>query len=63
MNMKLISYAVAVVGLLGIAAGVYWDFMKHDHPTRGLTALIIGAVLLVAGLVAPFILKSKTQAA
>ncbi|HEU5377930.1 MAG TPA: hypothetical protein VFV38_21110 [Ktedonobacteraceae bacterium] len=63
MNTKLISYAVAVIGLLGIAAGVYWDFVKHDHPTRGLVALIVGAVLLVAGLVASFVLKPKAQAA
>lgn len=60
--MKAISYVVAVIGLLGIAAGVYWDFVKHDHPTRGLVALIVGVVLLIGGLVASFVLKPKAQA-
>lgn len=57
--MKAISYVVAVVGLLGIAAGIYWDFVKHDHPARGLVALIVGAVLLIGGLVGSFVLKPK----
>ena len=60
--MKIISIVVAVVGILGIAAGVYWDFIKHDHPTRGLVALIVGAVLLIAGAVGTFVLKPKQAA-
>ena len=57
--MKIISYVVAVIGILGVAAGIYWDFVKHDHPTRGLVALIVGIVLLIGGLVASFVLKPK----
>ena len=57
--MKIISYVIAVVGLAGIAAGVYWDVIKHDHPTRGLVALIVGIVLLIAGIVGAFVLKPK----
>ncbi len=59
--MKVISYVVAVVGILGIALGVYWDFIKHDHPTRGLVTLIVGVVLLIAGIVGAFVLKPKQQ--
>lgn len=61
--MKIISYVVAVIGLVGIALGVYWDFVKHDHPTRGLVALIVGVVLLIGGLVASFVLKPKAPQA
>lgn len=61
--MKIISYVVAVVGLAGIAAGVYWDFIKHDHPTRGLVALIVGVLVLIAGIVGAFVIKPKAQAA
>jgi hypothetical protein len=60
--MKLAFYAAAVVGLLGIAAGVYWDFLKGDHHTRGLVALIVGVVLLIGGLVASFVVKPKAPA-
>lgn len=62
MNTKTISYVVAVIGVLGLAAGIYWDFMKHDHPTRGLVSLIIGIILIIAGLVGAFMLKPKAAA-
>ncbi len=60
--MKAIFYVVAVIGLAGLAAGVYWDFLKKDHPTRGLVALIVGVVLLIGGLVASFVVKPKATA-
>ena len=57
--MKAVFYVVALVGLLAAGVGVYWDFVKHDHPTRGLVTLIVGAVLLIGGLVASFVVKPK----
>jgi hypothetical protein len=60
--MKIISLVVAVVGIVGAALGVYWDFVKHDHPTRGLVALIVGLILLIAGVVGFFVLKPKQAA-
>lgn len=63
MNTKTISYVVAVVGIVVLGLGVYWDFLKHDHPTRGLVSLIAGVVLLIAGLVGAFVLKPKAPAA
>jgi sulfite exporter TauE/SafE len=57
--MKIISYVVAVIGIIGVALGIYWDFVKHDHPTRGLVALIVGIVLVIGGLVASFVIKPK----
>lgn len=59
MNTKTISYIVAVVGIIILAVGVYWDFIKGDHHTRGLVALIVGIVVLIAGLVGAFVLKPK----
>ena len=58
--MKTISYVVAVIGILGIAAGVYWDFLKGDHHFRGLIALIVGIVLLIVGIVGAFVIKPRT---
>ncbi len=57
--MKIISLVVAVIGIIGLALGVYWDFLKHDHPTRGLVALIAGAVVLIIGVIGFFVLKPK----
>jgi sulfite exporter TauE/SafE len=59
--MKSVSYVVAVVGIIALALGVYWDIIKHDHPTRGLVCLIAGVVLLIAGIVGAFVLKPRTQ--
>jgi sulfite exporter TauE/SafE len=59
MNTKIISYIVAVVGIIIAALGVYWDFVKGDHPHRGLACLIVGVVLLIAGLIASFVIKPK----
>jgi sulfite exporter TauE/SafE len=63
MNTKTISYVVALVGLIVLGLGVYWDLVKHDHPTRGLVCLIAGAVLLIAGLVGAFVMKPKASVA
>lgn len=63
MNTKTISYVVALVGLVAVGLGVYWDFVKHDHPTRGLYTLILGAVLIIAGLVGAFMMKPKAAVA
>ncbi|HVU69617.1 MAG TPA: hypothetical protein VHD63_20955 [Ktedonobacteraceae bacterium] len=60
--MKIISLVVAVIGIIGLALGVYWDFLKHDHPTRGLVALIAGAVVLIIGVIGFFVLKPKQAA-
>lgn len=57
--MKSLSYVVAVVGIIALALGVYWDIIKHDHPTRGLICLIGGVILLIAGLVGAFVIKPK----
>ncbi len=59
MNTKTISYVVAVIGVLALAAGIYWDFVKHDHPTRGLVSLIVGIILIIAGLYGAFMLKPR----
>jgi sulfite exporter TauE/SafE len=61
--MKIASYVVAVLGIVAIALGIYWDLVKHDHPTRGLVALIAGVVVLIVGLVGAFVIKPKAQAA
>lgn len=61
--MKIAGYIIALVGLVALVLGIYWDFIKGDHHTRGLVALIAGIVLIIAGLVVSFVLKPKPQAA
>lgn len=63
MNTKIISYVVALLGLVALGLGVYWDFVKHDHPTRGLVSLIVGVLLIVVGLIGAFMMKPKAAQA
>lgn len=58
--MKTISYVIALVGVLAIVAGIVLKVGGHHH---GLEALAVGAVLLIGGLVASFVIKPKAQAA
>jgi hypothetical protein len=54
--MKMISYVVAAIGVLGLIAGIVLKVTGHHH---GLTALGIGAVLVVLGIIGAFVLKPK----
>lgn len=63
MNTKIISYVVALLGLVALGLGVYWDFVKHDHPIRGLVSLIVGVLLIVVGLIGAFMMKPKAAQA
>jgi hypothetical protein len=60
MNVKTISYVVAVVGLIALLGGVYENFLHSGHhQSLGWVALILGVVLLIAGLVGAFVIKPK----
>ncbi len=57
---KNVSYLIAVVGLIALLGGVYENFIHQGHhQTLGLIALIVGVILLIAGLVGAFVLKPK----
>ena len=58
--MKMAFYVISLVGLVALALGVYW-LVKNDHHYRQYISLVVGAVLLVGGLVASFVVKPKSQ--
>ncbi len=60
MKNSMVFYAAIVVGVIAIAAGAYLRFVSASHHTIGLIALIAGAVLLIAGVAATFVMKPKT---
>lgn len=60
MKNPVVYYAVMAIGFIALALGVYWDLIKHDHPTRGLVMLIVGIVLLIVGIAGFFVMKPKT---
>lgn len=62
MKNPIVYYAVMAVGVIGLALGVYWRFVKNDHPLRGEIVLALGVILLIAGVVGFFMMKPKAAA-
>jgi hypothetical protein len=56
-----IFYAAIVIGIVGLAVGVYYQ-VGGAHPARALAGLVVGAVLLVVGVVGMFMTRSKATA-
>lgn len=57
MKNPIVYYAAMAVGVIGIALGVYWRFIKNDHPFRGEVVLAVGAILIIAGIVGFFMMR------
>ncbi len=62
MKNPIVYYAVMALGVIGLALGVYWRFVKNDHPFRGEIVLALGVVLLIAGIVGFFMMRPKAAA-
>ena len=56
-----IFYAAIVIGIVGLAVGVYYQ-VGGAHPARAVAGLIVGAVLVIAGVVGLFMTRSKATA-
>lgn len=61
----IIFYAVIALGVIGLAAGVYYQFIDtaHHHTLRAPVGLAGGAVLLIIGIVGLFMTRSKVAVA
>ncbi|HET8910874.1 MAG TPA: hypothetical protein VFN23_05395 [Ktedonobacteraceae bacterium] len=60
--MKSAGYALMVIGVLGVIAGVVMMVAMHFHG-KAYAALGVGAVLLIAGIVATYVIRpGKTVA-
>ena len=56
-----IFYAVIAIGIVGLAVGIYYQ-VGGAHPARALAGLVVGAILLVIGVVGMFMTRSKATA-
>jgi hypothetical protein len=56
-----IFYAAIVIGIIGLAVGVYYQ-VGGAHPARAIAGLVVGAVLLIVGVVGMFMTRSKATA-
>ena len=58
MRNPVLYYAAIVVGVIGIAVGIY--FLTTNHPARAEASIAVGVVLLIAGIVGIFFVRSRT---
>jgi hypothetical protein len=56
-----IFYAAIVIGIVGLAIGVYYQ-VGGLHPARAIAGLAVGAVLLIVGVVGLFMARPKAAA-
>jgi uncharacterized MnhB-related membrane protein len=54
-----IFYAAIVIGIVGLAVGVYYQ-VGGAHPARAITGLVVGAILLIVGVVGMFMTRSNS---
>jgi hypothetical protein len=61
MKNSTLFYAAIVIGIVGLAVGIYYQ-VGGAHPARALAGIVVGAVLLVVGVVGLFMARSKAVA-
>ena len=61
MKNPVIFYVVIALGIIGLAAGLYF-LVGGAHPARAYAGLAIGAILLIGGVVGMFMARPKAAA-
>ena len=63
MKNPVVFYVVIALGVIALAAGVYYlSGAAGAHPTRAYAGIGVGAVLLIAGVAGMFMARSKAVA-
>ncbi len=63
MKNPVIFYAAIVIGIIALAAGIYYQSgAAGAHPARAVAGLAVGAILVVVGIVGMFMARSKAVA-
>lgn len=63
MKNPVLFYGVIVLGIIVLAVGVvYMTGSLGVHPARGIAGIVVGAVLLVAGVVGMFMARAPKVA-
>jgi hypothetical protein len=61
MKNPIVFYAIIAIGVIALAAGVFF-MTQGGHPARSYGSMGIGALLVIAGIAAMFVLKPKAAA-
>lgn len=61
MKNSTLFYAAIVIGIVGLAIGIYYQ-VGGAHQARAIAGIVVGAVLLVVGVVGLFMARSKAVA-
>ena len=58
MNNRSVYYGAIVLGIIAHVVGIYYS--TNDHPTREIAGIVIGAILLIIGLVGVFVIIPRS---
>ena len=60
MKNPVLYYGVIALGVIALAVGIiYLTGSLGAHPTRGIVALVVGVILLIAGVVGIFMSRTS----
>ncbi len=64
MKNPVLFYGVIALGVIALAIGILYEAGSFgNHPARGIAAIVVGAILLVAGIVGIFMSRTPKVAA
>jgi sulfite exporter TauE/SafE len=58
MNNRTLYYGAIVLGIIALVVGIYYS--TNDHPTREIAGIVVGAILLIIGLVGVFVIIPRS---
>jgi uncharacterized membrane protein len=59
MRNPVLLYIVILVGIIGLGVGIY--YLTANHPARAVAGIVVGAILLVAGVVGLFRTRARPR--
>ncbi|HLH61169.1 MAG TPA: hypothetical protein VKV20_05745 [Ktedonobacteraceae bacterium] len=64
MKNPVLFYGVIALGIIALVVGILFEAgMFGAHPARGIAGIVVGAILLIAGVVGVFMSRTPTVAA
>jgi uncharacterized membrane protein HdeD (DUF308 family) len=54
-----VLYAIILVGIIGLGVGIY--YLTANHPARAVAGIVVGAILLIAGVVGLFTARARRR--
>ena len=58
MNNRTVYIGAIILGIIALAIGIYYS--TNNHPTREIAGIVVGAILLIIGLLGLFVIIPRS---